>query len=222
MTAYLALSILTVMFEVYCQVMKIFIPDFRDTRRARYLNLILNLGSLFFISLALIIPLEEDLASGIKRHTVDDLAACFGAVDKKKGEEDDEFFQAGDGSGIDKGRQTIAEFTKHYAPDTLSSENVLQLASNVNLINIILLGMTEVMMHRSATAKRIGSDSYYSSQQLKEMVDDDDFEGLTEWCSESAKFDVCGSQFVEEHEDFQIGGFDVNTREEVTVTEYAP
>jgi hypothetical protein len=48
MNIYIAICVCSIMFETYCVVMEILVTDFRNTRLARSLNMILNLTSLLF------------------------------------------------------------------------------------------------------------------------------------------------------------------------------
>ena len=53
----------------------------------------------------------------------------------------------------------------------VSDDNALQLAANINLINMILLGLTEVMQDRATELKHIGDAEYYQvDSEVKELA----------------------------------------------------
>ena len=60
MNVYIAICICSIMFETYCIVMEVLITDFRNTRLARSLNMILNLTALMLQTFIVIIDFKED------------------------------------------------------------------------------------------------------------------------------------------------------------------
>ena len=89
MNVYIAICICSIMFETYCIVMEVLITDFRNTRLARSLNMILNLTALMLQTFIVIIDFREDFLQGIKRHTIYPVMSVLGMKVPKNENEDD-------------------------------------------------------------------------------------------------------------------------------------
>jgi hypothetical protein len=78
MNIYIGICVCSIMFETYCNFMELFITDFRNTRLARSLNMVLNLMALLLQTFIAVIDFKEDFVHGIKRHTVYPIMNLFG------------------------------------------------------------------------------------------------------------------------------------------------
>jgi hypothetical protein len=69
--------------------MELLITDFRNTRLARSLNMMLNLIALMLQTFIVIIDFKEDFIQGIKRHTIYPVMSLVGMKVPKNEIEDD-------------------------------------------------------------------------------------------------------------------------------------
>mmetsp|Transcript_12777 Transcript_12777/g.21595 ORF Transcript_12777/g.21595 Transcript_12777/m.21595 type:complete len:329 (+) Transcript_12777:166-1152(+) len=137
---YTGVCMISIMFEVYCHAMKAFVTDFRNSREARYMNLILNLFALLFLTFSIIIELTQSMSQGIYEHTIGHLVLLFQGCRRNK---DNEFHKAEpEQDSESKVNQSLIEFSQHFSKNEINDESILILASNVNMINMILLSMT--------------------------------------------------------------------------------
>ena len=125
MNVYIAICICSIMFETYCIVMEVLITDFRNTRLARSLNMMLNLTALMLQTFIVIIDFKEDFIQGIKRHTIYPVMRVLGMNVPKNEVEDDQYIDIRSASMIG------------------GDECSLSIVSNISLIYSILLGMTD-------------------------------------------------------------------------------
>lgn len=78
MNVCIAICVSSIMFETNCIVMEVLITDFRNTRLARSLNMILNLVALLLQTFVVVIDFNQDFVEGIKRHTLYPLKRTLG------------------------------------------------------------------------------------------------------------------------------------------------
>ena len=153
MNVYIAICICSIMFETYCVVMEIFITDFRNTRLARSLNMILNLTALMLQTFIFIIDFNQDFVEGIKRHTIYPVMRVLGMEVPSKESLDDQYFEVGN--------------------DGIASEQCsLSIVSNISLIYSILLGMSDFWQRTTHKFENL-QELYYQSEFLKNASDDE-------------------------------------------------
>mmetsp|Transcript_12777 Transcript_12777/g.21596 ORF Transcript_12777/g.21596 Transcript_12777/m.21596 type:complete len:216 (+) Transcript_12777:1159-1806(+) len=76
-------------------------------------------------------------------------------------------------------------------------------------------------MIQTERVHRLG-EAYYDHDYHEHLAEHDNYEELWSECHQFRRYKVGGRQFIKEHPEIQIGGFDVNMREQVKLTEYSP
>ena len=106
--------------------------------------------------------------------------------------------------------------------------NLMELASNLNLINQVLIGMTEMTQKRIQLLARVGEEAYYDGKYFEENMNlnkgpnSKGYDELLTECQEVSTFNVCTSYFREQNQELLIPNFDINDTEKITIKEYAP
>ena len=104
----------------------------------------------------------------------------------------------------------------------------MELASNLNLINQVLIGMTEMTQKRIQLLARVGEEAFYDGKYFEENMNlnkgpnSKGYDELLTECQEVSTFNVCTSYFREQNQELLIPNFDINDTEKITIKEYAP
>ena len=123
--------------------MEFLITDFRNTRLARAMNMLLNLGALLLQTFIVIIDLKEDFVHGVKSHTI----GAFCRIVSDNDTQDDKFHD-------------VDQLTR-------DDECQLSMISNISLIYSILVSMADFWSSRAKIFEK-SQEFYYFAETSSE------------------------------------------------------
>ena len=90
------------------------------------------------------------------------------------------------------------------------------------MINVLLIGMTEIYKRRITELGRLGPDRYFDTEYFQDLINEGNNEEIWSEANEQRSFKIKIKDFVRRNPDYNIPGFDMDGKQEVLVTEYAP
>ena len=90
------------------------------------------------------------------------------------------------------------------------------------MINLLLIGMTEIYKRRITELGRVGPDKYFDTEYFMDLIQEQNDEEIWSEANEQRSFKVKIRDFVKRNPDYNIPGFDMDGNQEIILTEFAP